>query len=139
MERLAAAALGRPGSVRTLDALAAEIGTSVPALEQVAHFLRLAGLLEAPQGRSGGIRLSRPASEISVLEVVRAFDGEGLWAICILGLAKCSDDAPCPAHLVWQKTRELLSQHLESQSLADLTRAVAQRRRVHRSSRVRSR
>jgi Rrf2 family protein len=137
MERLAAAALRRPGSVRKLDALAAETGTTVPALEQVAHLLRLAGLLEAPQGPSEGVRLSRAASQISVLEIVRAIDGAGLWGRCILGLAQCSDDAPCPAHSVWKKTREVLEQHLACQSLADLTQAVAQRRRLRRSSSVR--
>lgn len=137
MERLAAAAIQRPGSVRKLDALAAETGTTIPTLEQVAYLLRLAGLLDAPPDRPGGIRLSRPASQISVLAVVLAVDGAGLWKICILGLAKCSDDAPCPAHSVWKKTREVLWQHLESQSLADLTRVMAKRRQARRATEVR--
>ena len=139
MERLAAAALKRPGSIRNLDALAAETRTSVPALEQVAHLLRLAGLLVAAQG---SIRRHTPlATRLRDLhlEVVRAIDGEGLWGSGILGLAKCSDNAPCPAHLVWKKTREVLSQHLEDQSLADLTRAVEERRRINRSSSMCSR
>ncbi len=134
MERLAAAETRHPGSVRSLDSLAAETRTSVPALEQAVNLLRLAGLLETPAAPGpGGVRLARPASQISMLEVVRAIDGAGLWARCILGLAQCSDEAPCPAHEVWKKTRALLEQHLENQSLADLTQAVAGRRSGRRS------
>jgi Rrf2 family iron-sulfur cluster assembly transcriptional regulator len=129
MERLAAAAVQRPGSVRQRDALALEAGLTLPALEQVLHFLRLAGLLEMPRGSSGGVRLARAASRISLLQVVRAIDGAGLWGRCILGLEECSDEMPCPAHTVWKETRARLERHLDSQSLVDLTRAVALRRR----------
>lgn len=138
MERLAAASIQRPGSVRHLDALAAETGISGPALEQAINLLRLAGLVETP-GAAAGVRLSRAASRISMLEVVRAIDGAGLWARCILGLPECSDEAPCPAHEVWKKTRALLEQSLESRSIADLARAIAQRRKTRRSGSLRAR
>jgi Rrf2 family iron-sulfur cluster assembly transcriptional regulator len=130
MERLAAASIRRPGSSRSLSVLAGETGMSGPALEQVVHFLRLARLLEASRDQSTAVRLTRPASQISLLAVVRAIDGAGLWGRCILGLQECSDAAPCPAHPVWKKARAMLEQHLDSQSLVDLTRAVARRRRA---------
>ncbi len=133
MERLAAAALRRAGSVRNETTLAGETGLSLPALEQVVHFLRLAGLVEATHGRAAGIRLARPASRVSLLEVVRAIDGAGLWGRCILGLEECSDAMPCPAHPAWKQARSLLEEHLASQSLEDLTRAVSRRRRARKS------
>jgi Rrf2 family protein len=129
MERLAAASLRRQGSSRTLGDLASEIGVSGPALEQVVHFLRLAGLVE-PARDPSAVRLARPASRISLLAIVRAIDAAGLWGRCILGLQECSDDAPCPAHTVWQEARAMLERHLDSQSLVDLTRAVDSRRRA---------
>jgi Rrf2 family transcriptional regulator, iron-sulfur cluster assembly transcription factor len=134
MERLTAGALARAGSVRNPYALAAETGLSVPGLNQVVHFLQRAGLVK--QNPSGGVRLARPATEISVLAVVRAIDGAGLWGRCLLGLAECTDDAPCPAHPAWKKARRMLERHLESQSIADLTRAVAQRRRARNLRRL---
>ena len=127
MERLAAAAARRPGAIRRTAALAVETGLPAPALDQVLGFLRLAGLLEAPRGTEG-VRLARPASRISLLQVVRAIDGTGLWGRCILGLEECSDAMPCPAHVVWKETRGLLERHLDGQTLVDLTRAVARRR-----------
>lgn len=133
MERLAAVAVRRPGSVRNKDVLSTETGLSGPELEQVLHFLRLAGLLEVPRGASSGVRLARSPSRISLLQVVRAIDGGGLWGRCILGLEECSDAMPCPAHPAWKETRALLERHLESQSLADLTKAVALRYKARRS------
>lgn len=137
MERLAASWARRPGSVRNFDALAAETGLSHPALEQVVHFLELAGLLKASPGPVGGVRLTRPASRISLLQVVKAVDGTGLWRRCILGLEECSDEMPCPAHTIWKQTRALLEEHLEGKSLADLSKAVAKRRRARSATRAR--
>jgi Rrf2 family iron-sulfur cluster assembly transcriptional regulator len=130
MERLAAASIRRPGSSKSLSVLAGETGMSGPALEQVVHLLRLAHLLETPREQSTAVRLARPASQISLLAVVRAIDAAGLWGRCILGLEECSDAAPCPAHPVWKKARAMLEQHLDNQSLVDLTRVVARRRRA---------
>ena len=132
MARLAAGAMRRPGSLRSLEALAAETGMSTPAQAQVVHFLELAGLVEAPHGALGGLRLARPSSQISLLEVVGAIDGAGLWGRCVLGLAQCSDDEPCPAHMVWKRTRRMLELHLQSQSLVDLIRALDRKRPVKR-------
>lgn len=134
MERLAAAGIRRSDALRRLDALGAEIGLSTPEIEQVVHFLRLAGLVEAPGPASEGVRLARGASRITLLEVVRATDGTGLWGRCILGLAECSDEMPCPAHEAWKQARALLERHLDSQSLLDLTRAVSRRRRSRKPS-----
>ncbi len=134
MERLAAAALRRPGSDRKFDDLAFEAGLPVPALDQVVHFLRLAGLVDRRGGNSGGIRLARAASRISLLDVVRAIDGTGLWGRCILGLEECSDEMPCPAHPAWKEARSLLEKHLAGQTVADLTEAVTRRRLARKSS-----
>jgi Rrf2 family protein len=38
--------------------------------------LRRSGLLRSQRGPEGGYRLSRPATEISIADVIRALDGE---------------------------------------------------------------
>jgi Rrf2 family protein len=136
MERLAAAELGRRGSVRSLDSLAKETSMAMPTVAQVVSFLGLAGLV-AERRSPPGVRLARPVSDISLLDVVRATDGTGLMRRCLMGLPECSDAAPCSVHPAWKKAREMLERHLDSQSIADLTRALAARRRAARSSGVR--
>src|ERR1700693_3676454 len=131
MERLAAAELGRRGTVRSLDSLAKETGMAMPTVAQVVSFLGLAGLV-AERRSPPGVRLARSVSDISLLDVVRATDGGGLMRRCLMGLAECSDAAPCSVHPVWKNAREVIERHLGKQSIADLARALAVRRRAAR-------
>lgn len=127
MERLAAADLAGEG-LTSVSSLAKATGTPAPALGQVLHALRKAGLLDARRGRSGGVRLARPAAKITVLEVVRAVEGAPLEGRCVLGFSPCGDQTPCPAHPVWKRARMLLERRLEHRSLAHLARAAARKR-----------
>ncbi|HET6758503.1 MAG TPA: Rrf2 family transcriptional regulator, partial [Propionibacteriaceae bacterium] len=45
-------------------------------LESILGELRRTGLLRSQRGPEGGYRLSRPAEEISIADVIRALDGE---------------------------------------------------------------
>jgi Rrf2 family protein len=138
MERLAACeAAAHPGALRGRALLAEDAGLPSPALDQVLHFLEIAGLVQFGHGMTGAVRLARPASEISLLQVVRAIDGAGLWSRCILGFEECSDEMPCPAHPVWKTTRAVLEQHLDSQSIADLAKSLNRRRRSGRRAAAR--
>jgi DNA-binding IscR family transcriptional regulator len=65
---------------------------------------------------------------------VRATDGTGLMRRCLMGLPECSDAAPCSVHAVWKNAREVIERQLGRQSIADLARALAVRRRAARSS-----
>jgi Rrf2 family transcriptional regulator, iron-sulfur cluster assembly transcription factor len=126
MERLAASSLdGR--AVQEFSRVAADTGLSVPAVMQVAHFLQRAKLVK-PQGIAG-VALARSPAAISMLDVVRAIDGSGPWKRCLLGLAQCSDEAPCPAHFVWKRARGMLERQLEKQSIADLAQAILEKGR----------
>ena len=66
-------------------------------LEQLFSTLRRAGQLTSHRGMRGGYTLSRPAEEITVLEVVQALDGKigqeadeagGIWAEGVTALRK---------------------------------------------------
>lgn len=66
-------------------------------LEQLFSTLRRSGLLTSHRGMKGGYTLSRPADEITVLEIVQALDGKvgqeaeeagGIWADGVSALRK---------------------------------------------------
>lgn len=73
--------------VRTAD-VAQAFGISVHHLQKSVQGLVKAGYVEALQGRSGGVRLARPAAEIRLGEVVARLEGTG----CIVDCAR----GPCP-------------------------------------------
>ncbi|WP_094023337.1 Rrf2 family transcriptional regulator [Maliponia aquimaris] len=74
MVALADIALQPAGDLVTLGDIARRQDVSLPYLEQLFVKLRRAGLVESVRGPGGGYRLSRPASEIRVVEVLAAVD-----------------------------------------------------------------
>jgi len=74
MRCLQLAALQDPKLVR-VDDVSLIHGVSRPHIVKVVHQLGKAGYLETVRGRGGGFRLSRPANEIIVGDVVRLTEG----------------------------------------------------------------
>jgi Rrf2 family nitric oxide-sensitive transcriptional repressor len=61
----------RPERLSSIGEIARSYGISQNHLMKVVHDLRKAGYVAAVRGRTGGIRLAKPPSEINVGEVVR--------------------------------------------------------------------
>ncbi len=71
---------GSEGELLKVSDLAEQIELTQQNAFKIVHLLSRAGFLQATRGRNGGVRLSRPASDIRVGEVVRgmeaiSFDG----------------------------------------------------------------
>ncbi len=76
------------------------------------------GLLQSLRGPTGGFRIAdRP---ITLLEVVKAIDGEGIIQDCVLGLEECSGLHPCPVHDKFIAIRDHLSGILTTTYLSDV-------------------
>ncbi len=75
------------------------------------------GLVLSYRGPNGGIRLSRPAAQITLKEVVVAIEGPELFTECVLGLPGCGVHRPCPLHDTWTVARDELSHMLEGETL----------------------
>lgn len=94
---------------------------TVAYLEQLFQQLRRAGLVESARGRSGGYRLGRPASDISVAEVMAAVE-EGVRMTRCMG----HQDTPCLAgercltHGLWEALGNEISCFLGRVSLQDV-------------------
>jgi Rrf2 family protein len=68
------ATAGRTGPV-TAEELAERQGIPPKFLESILLQLRRGGVVTAQRGPDGGYRLARPASEISLAEIIRVIDG----------------------------------------------------------------
>jgi Rrf2 family iron-sulfur cluster assembly transcriptional regulator len=74
MVAMADLALQKDGGLVSLSELSRRQDISLPYLEQLFVKLRRADLVESVRGPGGGYRLSRPASEIRVVEIFAAVD-----------------------------------------------------------------
>jgi Rrf2 family iron-sulfur cluster assembly transcriptional regulator len=71
-------ALGEGGGPITLASLSIEQGISLSYLEQFFARLRKQGLVDGVRGPGGGYRLSRPAEEITMAEIIMAADDKSV-------------------------------------------------------------
>ncbi len=67
-------ALQPQGELVSLGDISRRQSISLPYLEQLFVKLRRAGLVESVRGPGGGYRLARPATEITVVDVLQAVD-----------------------------------------------------------------
>lgn len=87
---------------------------------QVLMLLRNAGLTESRPGSSGGHRLSRPPDQISLLDIVRAAEGEIDGSACMLSGGPCGHGNECRLHRPWLNAQKALLEALESTTLESL-------------------
>lgn len=94
-------------------------------LPQVLADLQHAGLVEAAAGRSGGYRLARDPSSVSLLEVIEAVEGDSRRQSCVLRGGPCGKDGFCDVHAVFFAGQEALLRTLGSATLADIGQRLA--------------
>lgn len=83
-------------------------------LAKIVSQLSVAGLLQTSRGARGGVSLSRPPSEISLLEVVEAIDGPILLNECVADNSECTHDESCPIQSIWHDVQCDLVQRLRT-------------------------
>jgi len=110
--------------------IAAEAGIPAHFLAKLLQQLARDGFLKSSKGPRGGFRLSQPAEEISMLRIVEAIDGAGRYDRCIGGSAECNDRAACGMHDSWMLLRSRIIDYLGGTSVADLAKALGEKRRL---------
>lgn len=98
-------------------------------LAKIISQLSVAGLVNTSRGARGGVTLSRPSGEITLLEVIEAIDGPLSINECALDLSICQFGKECLVGPVWCKLQEELVSRLKAinfhQLIKDSTDSVA--------------
>jgi FeS assembly SUF system regulator len=106
-------------------ALATEARLPRATVAKVLKALAHAGVVAGARGAAGGYRLARPATDISVAEVVAAIDGA-------IGLTQCTSHKPscersdfCPTRTPWQRINHAVGAALGAVTLAEMVPPAA--------------
>jgi Rrf2 family iron-sulfur cluster assembly transcriptional regulator len=91
-------------------------------LDSIFSGLKLAGLVRATRGAAGGFTLARPATEITLLDIVRALEGDLFPVDCCLNPDTCHRAERCASREVWQRVGETLEGTLAEVTLAGLSK-----------------
>jgi Rrf2 family transcriptional regulator, iron-sulfur cluster assembly transcription factor len=99
-----------------------------PFLANTFRTLVAGGVVTAARGPGGGYALVEPADRVTLHEIKRIIDGVSDLDACAVGLAACSDEAPCPLHETWKPIRGRIAEYLERTTLADMATALEKKR-----------
>ena len=110
-----------PSNPVRVDDIAEQLDVPRNYLSKILHALGRAGVLSSTRGPGGGFQLAKPASEVTLAEVVKHFDEIGEEPSCLLGRAQCSDLNPCSAHDRWRSVSVAVSSFFRETSIADLS------------------
>lgn len=102
------------------EALATAQDIPMKFLENILTDLRRGGLVSSQRGADGGYRLSRPAAEITLADVIRAVDGPLANIRGVRPEQAVYQGAAEPLREVWVAMRAAMRAVLESVTLADV-------------------
>ena len=118
---LAMVELTRKGETLSANALADRIRIEVPTASKVLKLLAGADLLSSYRGANGGYRVTRPAAEISVAEVIAAIEGPIAMTECSVEMGLCQQEDSCNLRSNWQRISVAVSRALQDVSLAEMS------------------
>jgi len=98
-------------------------------LAKILQQLARKGLLRSSKGPTGGFALRVDAGDIRLLDIVEALDGLVPYQQCASGLSECNDDMPCSMHDSWVALRSRIMDYLGKNSIADLAKALEQKKK----------
>ena len=100
-------------------------------LAKIVQTLSKHNLIHSTRGRSGGIKLNKPAKDIRIIDIINVIDGPPPeHEICLFGLDICSDSVPCPVHDVWKAMKQELNEKLIHQNLETLSKEMHRKHKL---------
>jgi Rrf2 family protein len=115
------ARMERP-SVTSAEIAAAE-GIPAKYLEGILGQMKTAGLILSERGKNGGYRLAKSASEILMLDIVEALEGEIKPVGCLDDSAVCAQGDCCLPRAFWGGLKAAIDGYLSSRTLRDVIEA----------------
>jgi Rrf2 family protein len=123
----------RPDELQSARELADRLNLPQAALRNILKDLTRSGMLDSIQGTSGGYRLARDASDISLADVIQVIEGPvRLTTCCSTDTAPesegCRREDGCRIKATVRGINQRLSDFLTTVSLAELAREAIQHR-----------
>lgn len=92
-------------------------------LESIVKVLTKEGLLEGLRGKGGGYRMTKPAEEYTVYDILKLSEGSLAPVSCLEcegGSKKCSRAADCPTLPMWKELDTMIKDFFSGITIADL-------------------
>lgn len=109
------------GNAVSIQSVSERQNISESYLEQLVRKLRTEGLVISVRGAGGGYELARPASQISVGDVLRALEGS-IRAVSCGGEdeSSCEQANLCVTKIVWDRVNKAIEEAVDTITIAQL-------------------
>ena len=105
--------------------LSDETEVPLPTTSKILKFLAREELLVSQRGVKGGYRLARPATDVTVAEVIRAIEGPVAITECVEAApGDCDKESWCPVRSNWQMINDAVEGALEGITLDRMARPL---------------
>ena len=95
-----------------------------PFLAKILQQLAKRKILSSTKGPNGGFALLKKPESITLLDIVKIIDGEGIFKDCVVGTGTCksvkASSKQCPVHDDYTKVRAELISLFKSKTIAEL-------------------
>ncbi len=108
---------GKEGKPVTLAAISERQFISLSYLEQLFRSLRAGGLVRSVRGPGGGYFLARPASEITIANVIQAVNEPIRTTLCENAVRGCHRGKRCDTHELWDAMGKHIYRFLDAVSI----------------------
>jgi Rrf2 family protein len=112
-----------------LKNVSTEEDISIRYLEQIIIPLKINKLVKSIRGAGGGYTLSRPPSQITVCDILKALEGSCALVDCIEDEGYCDRLSTCASFEIWKEASNILKKYFESVTLQDLIEIAKKKQR----------
>lgn len=112
--------LAQNGEVMSTARLAKEMGVSPLYLRQLAPVLEKTGIIQSFRGIKGGYRLKVLPGEVTIFDIINAFDEDFSLLDCIKSANSCSRSPNCTTRYLWKDLSDVLKNTLQGMTLKEL-------------------
>ena len=113
------------GKLVNIKELSVLTDTPEPYLAKTMQILSKAGLVQSHKGPGGGFFFEKD-TELMLVQIVHAIDGDDIFTKCGLGLKQCSEKNPCCLHYQFKSIRKNIKQMLMENSVSFLARGLSE-------------
>jgi Rrf2 family protein len=111
-----------PGRISLISEIAEAVGAPQTFLAKIFQDFAKKGIVNSYRGTGGGFTLGRPASKITLRDVVEAVEGPILPNRCLIDEGGCELGENCQIHPVWRKVQHRIVEVLDGVTFEELAR-----------------
>ncbi|HEU0199163.1 MAG TPA: SUF system Fe-S cluster assembly regulator [Burkholderiaceae bacterium] len=109
-----------PDRLHSAAEVAAEVGVGLPTASKILKMLAQANLVQSARGAKGGYALARPATQISMAEVIDAIEGPVGLTECSVLSGLCAQEKSCSIRGNWQRINQVIRRALTQMTLEEM-------------------